>query len=152
MATKKVATGKPKRRTGTVSVDPKTGRIKPFVPTPEQRQLVANLAGINCTQEEIVQCVPWGRPDSQPLNVDTMRKHFADELARGRSLAAMRLKKKAAEMALDGNVTMMIFLLKTQHGYSETVKVENTGKDGAPLAGPLLYMPAKGAFEAPAEG
>lgn len=136
---------KPKRRTGVHSRDPVTGQIKPFVPTAEQRQLVASMAGVGCTALEILHCVPWGQPDGKPISESTLIKHFGAELERGRALAGMRLKKSAYELAQGGDKTMLIFLLKTKHGYSETVKVENSGPNGAPLpAGPILYLPAKG--------
>jgi hypothetical protein len=139
------AADKTKRRTGAIARDAKTGRITPFEATPEQRQLVQNMSGINCTEEEILNCVPWGRPDGKPISAKTMREHFGPELQRGRALAGMKLKKSAYDLASAGDKTMLIFLLKTKHGFSETVKVEQTGKDGAPLpaAGPVLYLPAK---------
>ena len=147
--------GKAKRRTGVIKQGD-DGRIEAFEPTPEQRKLVTNMAGIGCTNEELLQCIPWDRPDGQPISEKTLLKHFRPELTRGRSLAAMKLKKTAFELAEGGDKTMLIFLLKTKHGYSETVKVENTGKDGAPLPaaqlGPILYLPAKDADpHAPAE-
>jgi len=135
-----------KRRAGTISKDA-SGRVAQFEATPEQAKQVRSLAGIGCTNEEILQVVPWGRPDDLPIDEKTLLKYFKTELVRGRSLAAMNLKKRAYDMAAEGDRTMLIFLMKTKYGYSETVKVEQTGKDGAPLpvavAGPILYLPAK---------
>ena len=124
----------------------RTGR-PPFEPTAEQRKLVNSLAGIGCTNDELLECIPWGKEDGKPIDEKTLLKHFKPELKRGRSLAAMTLKKRAYDMAAAGDKTMLIFLMKTKLGYSETQKVEHTGKDGAPLpaavAGPILYLPAK---------
>jgi len=139
-----------KQRTGTISKD-RLGRVKPFEPTEEQRKLVLNMSGIGCTNDELLLCIPWGRPDDKPIDEKTLLKYFKPELARGRAVQGMKLKRTAFDLAVGGDKTMLIFLLKTKHGYSETVKVENTGKDGAPLpaatvvAGPLLYLPAKDA-------
>lgn len=120
-----------------------------FAPTVEQRRLVEQLTGIGCTQDEVLHCVPWGRPGDKPVDGKTLRKHFADELQRGTSLANMRLKKTAFDLAVEGDRTMLIFLLKVRCGYSETVKVEATGRDGAPLtplASVVCYLPVKDAL------
>ena len=118
----------------------------PFKPTAEQRQLVLNLASIGCTVDEIQHCIPWGRP--KPIDGKTLLKHFADELDRGRALDAMRVKKRLHDLIDQGNVAAIIFYLKVRCGYSETVKVEATGRDGTPLA-PLaqvtVYLPVKDA-------
>lgn len=138
----------PAPRTGVIARD-KRGRIARFDPTDEQRALVGNLAGIGCTQEEIVQCIPWGRPDGKPINAETLRAHFRAELDRGRAAALSRLKQRAFDMAEAGDRTMLIFLLKTQCGWKETIAVEATGKDGAPLPAPVnavaCYLPLKDA-------
>lgn len=118
---------------------------RPFTPTPEQRQLVQNMAGIGIRQEDIVHCLPPIMEGGKPISLPTLRKYFAEELGRGNSLARMRLARRAFDMAMDGHPAMLIFLLKVRLGWSETVKVENTGAGGAPLfAGPALYLPAKG--------
>ena len=116
-----------------------------FTPTPEQRALVQNLSAIACTQQEILECVPWGQPSGKPIDQKTLLKYFQPELERGKALSLMRLKKTAFELAADGDRTMLIFLLKTQCHWSETVKIEQTGKDGAPLAMPAVvaYLPTK---------
>lgn len=117
----------------------------PFKPTAEQRQLVQKLAEVGVVADDIAYVVPWGAPDNKAPDEKTIRKHFAAQLRRGQAHSQMRLKKRAYEMAMDGDRTMLIFLLKARCGYSETVKVESTGKDGAPLV--QLYLPAKGAHE-----
>jgi hypothetical protein len=150
--TKKAPAKKAVRRGPTVARDPKTGRTTPFEPTAEQRKLVQNLAGVACTREEILHCVPWGRPDGQPIAMDTLLKHFATELERGTALSKMRAKKKLQDHIEANHFGALVFYLKTQCGWKETVEVQSTGKDGEPLPpaqlGPVLYLPAKDSIEA----
>lgn len=115
---------------------------RPFVPTQLQTTLVENMAAMHCTVAEIIGCIPWGQPSGRPISEPTLRAHFGPALAKGRAKAAVALKQLAFDMAVAGDRTMLIFLLKTKHGYSETVKVETTGREGAPLrsAGPIFYV------------
>lgn len=118
-----------------------------FRPTAEQRKLVLDLTTCALTQEEVRQCIPWGTADGKPISIPTLRKHFAQEIERGHALQMMRVKKRAFEMVMEGNVPMTIFWLKTRAGWAETMKVENTGADGTPLpaAGFInaIYLPQK---------
>jgi hypothetical protein len=116
-----------------------------FRPTAEQRKLVETLSGIGCTQDEIVECVPWGKKDGRAIDAKTLRRHFGAELTRGRSIAHMRIKKRLYELAMAGDRTMLIFFAKTRFGWSETMKVEQSGPDGAPLtaAQVQIYLPLK---------
>lgn len=115
---------------------------RPFVPTPLQTTLVERIAAMHCTVAEIIGCIPWGQPSGRPISEPTLRAHFGPALAKGRARAAVALKQLAFDMAVAGDRTMLIFLLKTKHGYSETVKVETTGRDEEPLrsAGPVFYV------------
>ena len=124
----------------------------PFAPTAELRKLVQNLAGIACTNQEILDSIPWPGADGKPLDMKTFTKHFGSELTRGKSLAHKRLKATAFDMALtDRDRTMLIFLLKTQCGFRESIEVQNTGKDGAelPSNAPVFYLPRKDEPPAP---
>ena len=117
---------------------------KPFVATEDQRQQVERLAGVGCTAEEILHCTAWGRA---PISEATLRRHFEPELARGQAAALSRLKSTAYDLAVNGDKTMLIFLLKVRCCWRETMRVENTGPDGEPLAAPVLqaqlYLPCK---------
>jgi hypothetical protein len=86
--------------------------------------LVEKLAGIGCPNKEIAAIVG--------CSVDTLDRHFADVIAKGRENGKTRLRKKQIEVALAGNVTMLIFLGKNMLGQAD--KQEISGPDGAPIA------------------
>jgi len=85
--------------------------------------LVEKLAGIGCPNKEIAAIVG--------CSVDTLDRHFADVIAKGRENGKTRLRKKQIEVALAGNVTMLIFLGKNMLGQAD--KQEISGPDGTPV-------------------
>lgn len=95
------------------------------VPTDEKRALVRALAKYGVRQHDIA--VQIG------INKITLAKYYRDELDAGMAEAAEGLAKTAYQMAMDGDVRMMIFLLKTRLGYRETTHIECSGPDGAPI-------------------
>ena len=95
------------------------------VPTEENRALVRALAKYGVRQREIA--VQIG------VSTGTLIKYYSAELDAGMAEAAEGLAKTAYQMAMDGDVRMMIFLLKTRLGYKETTRVECSGPDGAPI-------------------
>ena len=109
--------------------------------------MVQRLAGILCTHEEILECVPWGLPDGQVIDMKTLAKHFRSELGRGKALSKMKVKKRLADLIEQGVPSAVFFYLKTQCGWSETVKTEVTGAGGAALPAAtfaaLLCLPQK---------
>ena len=117
-----------------------------FKPTAEQRQLVQNMSGIGCTEDEIQPCVPWGLPEGALIDCKTLRKHFAAELARGHALDGMRVRRRLHDLIDAGNVAATIFYCKVRLGMKETSVVEATGKDGVPLPAmptAVVYLPLK---------
>jgi hypothetical protein len=86
-------------------------------------ELVEKLAGIGCPNKEIAAIVG--------CSVDTLDRHFADVIAKGRENGKTRLRKKQIEVALAGNVTMLIFLGKNMLGQAD--KQEISGPDGSPV-------------------
>jgi hypothetical protein len=85
--------------------------------------LVEKLAGIGCPNKEIAAIVG--------CSVDTLDRNFAEVIAKGRENGKTRLRKKQIEVALAGNVTMLIFLGKNMLGQSD--KQEISGPDGTPV-------------------
>jgi len=59
----------------------RSGR-KMFVPSPEQRNIVRNLVGLGIPQKQICRLV-INRQTQKPLDHQTLRKHFAHEIAIG---------------------------------------------------------------------
>lgn len=95
------------------------------VPTDEKRAIVRALAKYGVRQYDIA--VQIG------VTKGTLVKYYSAELDAGMAEAAEGLAKTAYQMAMDGDVRMMIFLLKTRLGYKETTRVECSGPDGAPI-------------------
>ena len=95
------------------------------VPTDEKRAIVRALAKYGVRQYDIA--VQIG------VTKGTLVKYYSAELDAGMAEAAEGLAKTAYQMAMDGEVRMMIFLLKTRLGYKETTRVECSGPDGAPI-------------------
>lgn len=99
----------------------KTGR-KPLDIDP---RLVENLAGIGCTLPEIAAAVN--------CHQDTLLNRFSEEIAKGRENGKTRLRKKQLEIALKGNVVMLIWLGKQILGQSDRVGLEHSGPGGGPI-------------------
>lgn len=73
--------------------------------------LVKKLAMIHCTKEEIASIVGCCK--------DTLYERFPDVLREGDEEGKMSLKRKMHEIALSGNVQMLIWLSKQRLGYKE---------------------------------
>lgn len=86
-------------------------------------QLVEKLAGIGCPNKEIAAIVE--------CSVDTLDRNFAEVIAKGRENGKTRLRKKQIEVAMSGNVTMLIFLGKNMLGQAD--KQEISGPDNGPF-------------------
>lgn len=93
-------------------------RLPPFVPTETQRELVAILVAGGVTHDVIARYIE-NPATKKPIGVRTLEKHFREELHNGIMLANARLVEKAYHMAIGGEKTMLIFLLKTRMGYKE---------------------------------
>ena len=95
------------------------------VPTEEKRAIVRALAKYGVRQHDIA--VQIG------VTKVTLVKYYRDDLDAGMAEAAEGLAKTAYQMAMDGDVRMMIFLMKTRLGYRETTRIECSGPDGEPI-------------------
>lgn len=78
--------------------------------------LVERLASIHCPTVEIAAAVG--------CSVDTLDRRFADVIAKGRENGKTRLRKKQLEVALAGNVSMLIWLGKQMLGQAEKVEAQ----------------------------
>ena len=95
------------------------------VPTDEKRAIVRALAKYGVRQHDIAVQIGVAK--------GTLIKYYSEDLDAGMAEAAEGLAKTAYQMAMDGDVRMMIFLLKTRLGYRETTRIECSGPDGEPI-------------------
>ena len=95
-------------KTGILEVEGRiVGRNKQII-DPKQ---VETYAQLGCKDTEI--------GDLLNVNDDTLRFNFKEELRKGRANLKQSLRRKQLEVALDGNVTMLIFLGKNLLGQSD---------------------------------
>jgi len=124
----------------------------PFQPTDEERQRVEFLVAIGTPRDMICKLIT--RTDRKgivhPIAKETLDKHFGPELDTGLAKANARVARSLFQQAVgapaeydsDGNllraemvpaVAPAIFWMKARAGWSEKVRVENTGRDGGPM-------------------
>ena len=97
------------------------------IPTDEQRRLVESTSGLGLPQEQISILVG--------IDEKTLRLHYRKELDAGKAKANSQIAKTLYNKALAGDTTSLIWWTKSQMRWSETVKQEVTGAEGAPLPG-----------------
>lgn len=61
----------------------------------------------------------------QGIDVKTLKKHYADELATGATRANAKVAMKLFQLASSGNVTAQIFWLKNRAGWRDKVEVDD---------------------------
>jgi len=111
---------------------PKRGPGRPvgtgFIPTDEQRRIVEAATSAGLDQQTIAGFFQIGR--------DTLRKHFAKELAMGKFKADLTIGQNYVALAKKEDfraAPLLIHYTKTQMGWNETARLEVTGKDGGPI-------------------
>jgi hypothetical protein len=77
------------------------------------------LASYDCTMKEIACFVG--------CHVDTLYNHFIEAVKRGREKGNCSIKRKMFELAVSGNVTLLIWLSKQRLGYSENPMTDSIG-------------------------
>lgn len=95
----------------------------PFVPTKEDRALVAILAGNGIPHKAVCKYVK-NPVTKEPIGLATLKRHFVEELEDGRSEANALLIQWAFAQAKDTPSTL-IFLLKTRLGWKEPAQDVN---------------------------
>ncbi len=97
----------------------------PFAATEQQREKVRSLSAVGIPQDDIARLLG--------CTGKTLRKHFRHEL----DFAALEANAAVAgylfRAARDGNVTAMIFWMKTRARWKETTGIELTGENGGPV-------------------
>src|SRR3982751_6740596 len=102
---------------------------KAHAPTPESRKQVETMSGLLLPHDDIASILG--------ISDETLRKHYRAELDVGRAKGNLTTTDRLHKKAKDGNVAALIFLAKVRMGWSEKIKVENSGPDGGPLK---VYM------------
>lgn len=83
-------------------------------PKPVDENLLRKLAAIHCNQEEMASCLG--------VSVDTLQRRFAAQIKTARDEGKMSLRRKMWELALNGNVTILIWLSKNELGMTDKVE------------------------------
>ena len=103
-----------------------------FTPAVAQRQLVMKLAACGTGVPEICALVTGSR--GRPVTAQTLRAHFAQELAEGAVRANSNVAQALYNKATGGDTIAAIFWLKCRARWKETAQaVELSGVDGGPL-------------------
>jgi hypothetical protein len=97
---------------------------KPHNPTDEIREKVRKMSGFGVPQPMIA-----GVFD---ICENTLKKHYAQELAVGKGLACAQIGQRLYQRAFeDGDVTALIWYTKTQMGWTDKTQVDHTSSDGS---------------------
>lgn len=114
------------------------GRVLAFEATDEQREIVSELSGLGTRHVDICRFIKDA--NGKPISVDTLTKHFGEELEHGRAVANGKVASTLFKMAISGlSPASTFFWLKTRAGWRETPQaVAFTNPDGSPMAPPSL--------------
>lgn len=94
-------------------------------PTDDTRKLVETSSGLGLPHESIAVLVG--------IDDKTLRKYYREELDKGKAKAHAKIAQTLYQKATAGDTTSLIWWTKSQMRWSETVKQELTGENGAPL-------------------
>lgn len=99
---------------------------------------VESLAANGLTDEQIASALGISRTTLS--NRKRENEQFVQAIKRGKAKGIALVTNKLMESIKGGNMTGMIFFLKTQAGWRETSVQEITGKDGATLQAPVFNI------------
>ena len=83
-------------------------------------KLVEEMAGLNCSLSEIARVVGCA--------VSTLKRGFDQVIKKGRESVKTSLKRKQYEVAMKGNVSMLIWLGKNYLGQKDKVETNEESK------------------------
>jgi len=97
-----------------------------FVPTDEKRKLVTSLIGYGLTRLEI--CDVLRNPSTgKPISVNTLKKHFEQEIETGESQIKAKLYHSIYKKALSDDhpqaAACAMFILKCRYGWRQADRV-----------------------------
>jgi len=96
---------------------------KEHEPTDHKRAAVKLHATVGTPQEVIA--------DILSIDAKTLRKHYREELDQSTAKANANMGGSLYAKGMGGDVTAMIFWMKTRGGWSEKTVVDNTSSDGS---------------------
>lgn len=105
-----------------MATKPKSKPDKPEPRHPVDTDLLYELASIACTTEEMARILG--------VSKSTLERHYLDVMQRGRMDCNASLRRKQYEVAMRGNVGMLIWLGKNILGQAEKFDVRGSGADG----------------------
>lgn len=105
--------------------DKDTGQNESYLPTPEDRVIVALLAGEGTPQRAICRFVKWTNNQGElvPIAYATLKRHFRDELRQGREIADAEIVSANYKLMRAGNPQVTMFLAKARLGWKEVTEV-----------------------------
>lgn len=92
-------------------------------PTEQQRGTVRAMAAYGVPEEDIAKVIG--------IDPKTLRKHYRRELDTAHVEATAKVAQSLYSQATGGNVAAAIFWMKARAGWSERIRTEVTGADGA---------------------
>ena len=81
------------------------------------KNIIANLSQIGCTQEEIGSVVG--------ISARTLQRRYADLVEENKNIGKASLRKRMWKAALNGNPNMMVWLSKNYLGMKDRTVTEN---------------------------
>ena len=108
---------------------------KGFVPEDKHRELVRNMAGYGFPQDDIRLMVR--NKKDEPISRSTLKKHFEHELRVGKVTANYQVAGFLFKAAKEGNISAIIFWLKTQAKWKEDTGAPGANEDDA---APFKYV------------
>jgi hypothetical protein len=96
-------------------------------PTDVERKQVEAMSGYGLPIEQIAILIRDG------IDADTLRKHFFQELMRGKAKANAQIGKTLFQKAMSGDTTAAIWWSKTQMKWKEVQQHELVGDNGGAL-------------------
>lgn len=134
----------------TTQVDePDVGGRPPLVPSDEQRAMVQVMAGTLVPHATIARNIAGG------ISVNTLKKHFADELENGPQQLLASLKGSVVRAANNGSVRAQTWLLERLGGPEFAPRLRLSGEEGAaPIqisseSKVVVYLPDNGRGDGP---
>ena len=105
----------------------KQGR-PPFKPTDEQRKYVSQMIAVGIPQEQVARAIVEGG-----IAVETLQKHFDEEIATASIKANAQIGGAAFNKAVAGDPQMLKWWTASRMGWKETTRQEHTDGEGNPL-------------------